>query len=334
MHPVISSIHQRAAGYHKRIVLPEVDCDRTLSAAARAAAAGLAEIVLVGSPAHVAERGSSLGLDLSGLETVDPLDEAVRQECAGACYEARKTKGLTEEEAYAAVADPLHCAAALMRLGKVDGGVAGRIHSTAEWMRPLLRIVGTRPDCKTVSSCFVMTTPQLHMGVNGVFIFADAGVLPQPTAAQLADIALSSADSARLYLEAEPRVAMLSFSTKGSAKHPDVDKVVEATRLAQARRPELLLEGELQADAALVPQVAAGTCPGDRLQGRANTLSFPDLDAGNIASKLVQRLTGGDAYGPLVQGLAKPGMDLSRGSSAEEIVHVIAIAALRAGAGV
>jgi phosphate acetyltransferase len=167
-----------------------------------------------------------------------------------------------------------------------------------------------------------------------MFVFADAGVVPQPTAEQLADIAISTADSAQLYFEVQPRVAMLSFSTKGSATHPDVDKVVEATRLAQSRRPDLLIEGELQGDAAIIPEVAAQKCPSDKLQGKANVLVFPDLDAGNICYKLVQRLTGGEAYGPLVQGLAKPGLDLSRGSTADEIVNVIAIAALRAGAGV
>ncbi len=334
MQNVINSIRERAAKFNKRIALPETDCDRTLQAAARASAAKLAQVILVGSPKYVATRAKALEVDLDNLEIVDPEDEAVRQECAQAYYEARKAKGLTEQEAYEAVADPLFCAAALLKQGKVDGSVAGRIHSTPDVLRPLLRIVGTRQGCKTVSSCFIMTTPQRHMGVNGMFTFADAGVVPQPTAEQLADIAISSAESTQLYFETEARVAMLSFSTKGSASHPDVDKVVEATRIAQERRPDLLIEGELQGDAAVVPEVAASKAPGDRLKGTANTLIFPDLDAGNIAYKLVQRLTGGEAYGPLVQGLGRPGLDLSRGSTADEIVNVIAIAALRAGAGI
>lgn len=334
MKDVIRSIRERATRARQRIALPETDCDRTLQAAARACSAGIAQIVLVGSPDHVADRAKALGLDLTSVNVVDPEDEQVRQQAAAAYFEARRAKGLSLEEAYQAVADPLYCAAALLRLGAVDGSVAGRVHSTADVLRPLLRIVGTREGVKTVSSCFIMTTPQRHMGVNGMFIFADAGVVPQPTPQQLADIAISSADSTRLYFEVEPRVAMLSFSTKGSAKHPDVDKVVEATRIIRERRPDLLVEGELQADAAIVPEVAAHKCPGDLLQGTANTLIFPDLDAGNIAYKLVQRLTGGEAYGPLVQGLARPGMDLSRGASVEEIVNVIAIAALRAAAGV
>jgi phosphate acetyltransferase len=331
---VINSIRERAAKYQMRIALPEVECDRTLHAAARACQAKIAQVVLIGSPKYVSTRAKALDIDLSCCEVVDPEDPAVHAECAAAYYEARKDKGLTEQEADEAVNDGLYCAAALLRMGKVDGSVAGRIHSTPDVLRPLLRIVGTKPGLKTVSSCFIMTTPQRHMGVDGMFIFADAGVLPQPTAEQLADIAITSAESCRLYFEVEPRVAMLSFSTKGSATHPDVDKVVEATKLAQARRPDLLIEGELQGDAALVPEVAASKAPGDRLQGRANTLIFPDLDAGNICYKLVQRLTGGEAYGPLVQGLAKPGLDLSRGSESDEIVNVIAIAALRAGAGI
>lgn len=334
MQNVINSIRERAAEYNKRIALPETECDRTLEAGARAHSAKLAQVVFVGKRQYVDTRAKALGLDLSGIEVVDPEDSAVRQSCTETYLEARKGKGLTEEEAFEAMADPLYCASALLRRGDVDGCVAGRTHSTADWLRPLLRVVGTRPDCKTVSSCFIMTTPQRHMGHNGMFIFADSGVVPQPTVEQLADIAITSAESCKLYFNVEPRVAMLSFSTKGSATHPDVDKVVEATRLAQSRRPDLLIEGELQGDAATVPEVAASKAPGDRLQGTANCLIFPDLDAGNIAYKLVQRLTGGEAYGPLVQGLAKPGLDLSRGSTADEIVNVIAIAALRAGAGI
>ena len=334
MRDIIASIRERAARHQARIALPEPECDRTLRAASAVGVMGLVRAVLVGSPDYLKARTSHLEIDLSDCEVIDPARESVREECAATYYEARKDRGLTREEAYEAVLDPLYCTACLLKQGRVDGSVAGRVHSTANVLRPLLRIVGTKEGGKTVSSCFIMTTAQPEMGTDGMFIFADPAVVPQPTADQLADIAIASAESAQLYLEAEPRVALLSFSTHGSASHPDVDKIVEAATLATARRPDLLIEGELQVDAAVVPEVAESKSPGGRLKGTANTLIFPDLDAANISYKLVQRLAGVEAYGPLVQGLAKPGMDLSRGARTEEIINVIAVAALRAGAGV
>jgi len=262
--------------------------------------------MLVGNPDHIMQRLSALSVAVNAVRIVDPTDDETVAQCAQTYMEARPQEKLTEEQARQVATDPLYCAACLLKMGEVDATVAGASHTTAEVLRPLLRIVGCAPEVKTVSSCFIMTVPHSQVGDKGVLLFADCGVVPQPTAQQLADIAISTAHSARLYLQTEPKVAMLSFSTKGSAQHPDVKKVVEATEVAQFKDPEGLLGG------------------------RANVLIFPDLDAGNIAYKLTQHLTGGHAYGPLVQGLARAGMDLSRAASAEDIVNVMAVAAVRA----
>jgi phosphate acetyltransferase len=326
----MESIRTRAAALGKTIGLPEVGDPRTILAARRAQDEGLAKVVLVGSPQDAATAASEASAPLDGLVIVDPAAAEVRRRCATFFHELRKSKGVNEEQAWEQVLDPLYCASCLLKLGDLDGTVAGAVNRTPDVLRPLLQIVRCAPGLSTVSSCFIMQTPQKHLGVDGTFLFADCGVLPNPTEEQLADIAISTAESARLYMETEPLVAMLSFSTAGSAKHPDVDKVRAATRLARAKAPDLVIEGEMQLDAALVPQVAYAKLPDSRIRGRANVLIFPDLDAGNIGYKIVQRLGNAHAYGPLVQGLSRTGLDLSRGATPDDIYNVIAVAALRA----
>ncbi|HUS81236.1 MAG TPA: phosphate acetyltransferase [Armatimonadota bacterium] len=330
MPDVMQRIRERVTGLGERIVLPEADDERTLRAAAMVRDAGTAVPVLVGSPDDIRALASSAGVSLDGIEVVDVHDPDLRTRCAALYYEERKSKGVTEEEAYKTMEDPLFTGAAMLSLGEVDGLVAGAVNSTPNVLRAMLRCVGCAEGMNTVSSCFIMTTQVHEMGVDGALIYADAGVVPAPTLEQLADIAISSAESARLYLETEPRVAMLSFSTHGSAKHEDAVKIAEATELVRQRRPDILIDGELQVDAALVPHVAERKAPGSAIEGRANTLIFPDLGAGNIAYKITQWLGGAGAFGPLLQGLAKPGMDLSRAATPDDIFNVAAVAALQA----
>ena len=325
---IIDKIKATAKADIKHIVLPEGEEIRNVQAAVMIRDQGLAKLTLLGNPAKVKEVAA--GADLTGIDIIDPADSDKAPLYAATLYDLRKAKGMTEEEAAKKVADPMYYGIMMVKLGDADGLVSGAIHSTGDMLRPALQVIKSKPGMKTVSSCFLMECPDKSFGDNGVMIFSDCGVNIDPDAEQLANIALGAADSARSLAGMEPRVAMLSFSTKGSAKHDNVTKVQEATRIAKEMAPDLALDGELQLDAALVEKVGQLKAPGSKVAGHANTLVFPDLDAGNIGYKLVQRLAHAEAYGPILQGIAKPCNDLSRGCSAEDIVATVAITAVQA----
>lgn len=330
---LIDQIKENAKKYGKRIVLAEGEEDRTLKAADRIIEEGIANIVLLGNPANIEAKASQFGLKNIGKATIiDPITNPKKQFYAEMLCEIRKSKGMQMEEALKLVEDPLYLATLLIKNKEVDGEVAGAQNSTGNVLRPAFQIVKTLPGVSVVSGAFIMVFKDKQWGDDGIMVFADCAADPNTDENKLAQIAVVTAQTARNIARIEPRVAMLSFSTKGSAKHELVDKVVNATRIAKEMDPTLVIDGELQADAAIVPSVGASKAPGSPVAGKANVLVFPSLEVGNIAYKLVQRLAGAEAVGPVMQGMAAPINDLSRGCSVDDIVNVVAITACQAAA--
>ncbi len=325
----IDDIKARAKADKKTIILPESMDRRTFEAAAEILADDIADIVIIGTPEEIAK--NSEGLDISKATVVDPFTNSKTEEYINGFYELRKAKGMTPEQAKETLlGDYMYYACMMVKMGDGDGIVSGACHSTANTLRPSLQIIKTKPGTKLVSAFFVMVVPDCKFGEEGTFVFGDCGLNQNPNPEELAAIAGSSAESFELLVGKKAQVAMLSHSSMGSAKHDDVTKVVEATKLAKEQYPQFAIDGELQADAAMVPSIGESKAPGSSVAGHANVLIFPDLDAGNIGYKLVQRLAKAEAYGPMCQGIAKPVNDLSRGCSYKDIVGVIAITAVQA----
>lgn len=327
---VMDKITEKAKSDPKYILLPEGAEERTVQAAELIKKQGIAKIALLGRKDEIEAAAQKLSVSLDGVELIDPLTSPDLPEFTEKFYEMRKDKGVTPEKAAETMKDTLFFAAMMIKVGKADGMVAGAINTTGNTLRPALQIIKTAPGISTVSSCFIMEVPNKALGTDGVLLFGDCAINPEPTAEQLAAIAVASANTARALAGIEPAVAMLSFSTKGSAKHELVDKVQQATALAKQLAPNLNLDGEMQLDAAIVPKVAALKAPGSPVAGKANVLIFPDLQSGNIGYKLVQRFAGAEAIGPVSQGFAAPVNDLSRGCSVQDIVSVVAITAVQA----
>ena len=329
---LVDQIKGNARKNLQTVVLPEGYDDRMVEAAGRIVEDGLARVVLLGNPDTLRGKAAEQGASLEGVTLLEPAQSPKLESYVDQLVEIRKKKGLTREEARKLLTgeDNLYFGAMMVRMGDAGGAVAGAFNTTGDVLRAAFQVIGTAPGMKTVSSVFLMVTKTPEFGEDGTILFADCAVNPNPDAQALAEIAVATARSCKSFLGVEARVAMLSFSTKGSAKHEDADKVLRALEIARELDPALQIDGELQADAALVPKVGAKKAPGSAVAGKANTLIFPDLDAGNIGYKLVERLAGAEAVGPIIQGLAKPVNDLSRGCSVEDIISVAAITAVQA----
>ncbi|APF24853.1 phosphate acetyltransferase [Clostridium butyricum] len=327
---LMKKIWEAAKSNKKKIVLPEGNEERTIAAAQKIYDLGLAHPILVGDTNEILAKAKELDVDLSHVEIINPNEAENLQKYINAFYELRKAKGVTMEKAEKIVRDPLYFATMMVKLDDADGMVSGAVHTTGDLLRPGLQIIKTAPGVSCVSSFFIMEVPNSSYGDNGLLFFADCAVNPMPNEDMLASIAIATADNARLLSKIDPKVAMLSFSTMGSADHEVVDKVRNATIKAKELRPDLDIDGELQLDAAIVPKVAKQKAPESKVAGNANILVFPDLQAGNIGYKLVQRFANAEAIGPVCQGFAKPINDLSRGCSSEDIVNVVALTAVQA----
>lgn len=327
---LMKKIWEDAKNDVKTIVLPEGEEERTLTASEEIKKQGLANVVLVGGLEKIQNKAKQLGLNLDGIEIVDPETSEKTERYVQEFYELRKNKGMTIEKANKIVRDPLYFGTMMVKCNDADGMVSGAIHTTGDLLRPGLQIVKTAPKVSVVSSFFIMLVPDCEYGEDGMLIFSDCAVNPSPTAEQLASIAIATAETARNLCKIEPKVAMLSFSSMGSADHELVEKVRRATEIAKELRPDLDIDGELQLDAAIVEKVAKQKAPNSKVAGKANVLIFPDLQSGNIGYKLVQRFAKAEAIGPVCQGFAKPINDLSRGCSAEDIVSVVALTAVQA----
>lgn len=328
---LLDIIKQNARRHNKRIVLPEAYEERNLKAADIVISESLAQIILIGNPDEINSHARQLGLkNISKATIINPLVHPAKDHYIDTMVELRKSKGLTREEASKLIEDPLYLGVLMIKCGDADGEVSGADHATGDVLRPALQYVKTAPGISIVSGAFIMILQDKSFGDNGILIFADSAVYPDPTDRELAEIAVSTAHTAKVIAGIEPRVALLSFSTKGSARHEMVDKVISATKIAQQMAPGVLIDGELQGDAALVESIGLKKAPGSKIAGKANVLIFPDLNCGNIAYKLVQRLAHAEAIGPILQGMAAPINDLSRGCSVSDIVSMIAIAANQA----